>query len=650
MNRVQPRAFGRVRSLARPLRRLALISLLLIAWSATQAAAQHPGTGTSAPPPPPGNGRLTVQILHPADPSQAAGIDLALYALSPDGTPGFVGGQTDAQGRFTFTGISTDPGIVYLIGARFHEIPFGERTTFAAGENEVRVEIEVSEPTDRVENVQIEEFRVRVDWMGDRLVLNEVLRLSNASGRVIQLPADDPSRSIVVRPLGPEARNFSPAGRSIGDGLVLEDGAIRFTGPLYPGEQRIEYQYSLPLPGDGRELQFPITLDAPAGRVVIIAGTSGLEISGPGLVASSDLRSDSGRKLTAWARTGLAEGETLEVEVELPESRLDASLLTIPRTDLWLELDDTRLAATVDIQLEVEPGAPVAGTPEAPLLHVTIPEGATLQGVAPEAEALGLVPRDDGGFDVIGPIGAGTTSLGYSFRMPARPEGVQLDLRFPRDVETLNVLIADTGLALDSHRLHRRRPFRSGTRNYLHREAFNVSPDETVDLELVPLRADGLPRAGAIALTILAAAAGAFFLFAPLRGRSRREAEEETPRKQIQVQREAIYSAIRDLDHDFETGKLDQQDYDRMRAKLRAEAIALLREERGGGSENASGAAADGPGPPAASADAGQTPTPSSTGPHTGLYCPSCGGEVSPAWRFCSHCGGPLHPAEEASE
>lgn len=650
MNPVPSRASGRARFLARlPVlaTRLALFALFVFAAAAAHPAhAQHPGTGTNAPPPPPGNGELTVQILHPADPGQAAGIDLALYALSPDGTPGFVGGKTDAEGRYTFRGISTDPGIVYLIGARFHEIPFGERTTFAAGQSEARVEIEVSEPTERVDGVDVEELRVRVDWMGDRLVFQEVLRLSNASGRVIRLPTDDPDRSIVVRPLGPDVRDFSAAGRSISDGLVLEDGRVRFQGPLYPGEQRVEYQYTRRIPEDTRTLRFPIELESPAKRVVVVAGTSGLEISGPGFVASNDLQADGGRKLEAWARAGLAAGEVVEVEVHLPESRLDASLLKIPRTDVWLELDDTRLAATVDIQVEVEPGAPVAGTPDAPLLQVTIPDGATLQGVAPEAEALGLVPRDDGGFDVIGPIGAGKTSLGYSFRMPADPEGVRLGLRFPRDVEVLNVLIADTGLALDSHRLHRRRPFRSGTRNYLHREAFNVGPDETVDLELVPLRDEGISRNTAIGLTILAAAAGAFFLFAPLRSLSRREAEQDVPRKEIQAQREAIYAEIRDLDHDHETGKLDPEDYERMRAALRARAITLLRQERDGATTAAEpapqGPEQTSPAPPRPSAD--QAPA-SATGPHTGGFCPSCGGRVASEWRFCSHCGGPLNPA-----
>lgn len=608
---------------------------------ATQSTAQHPGVAGSAPLPPAGSGELTVQVVHRANPAEAAGIAIALYALSADGTPGFASGETNAEGHFTFTGISSDPSIVYLVGAHFQEIPFGKRVTFVEGESLARVEIEVMAPTDQTGDVAIEELRIRMDWLGDRIVLREILKLSNTGDRVIQLPAEDRSLSIVMRRLGASAKDFSAGSNSIGDGLALEEGRIRFWGPLYPGEQSIEYQYSLPIPADGVAFRVPVELSHTAARIVVVAGTSGLEVQGAKLIASNDLLSDSGQSLKSWARAGLAAGEIFEIVLTLPESRFDPTLLSIPRSDVWLEIDDTRLTASVDIQIEIEAGAPLAGTPDAPLLHVSIPLGATLRGVAPETEALGLIPTGgsmgsseaDLGFDIIGPIAAGTTSIGYSFFMPAGPQGVQLEMRFPGDVQTLNVLIADTGLALDSSRLHRRRPFRSGTRNYLHREAFNVARDEIVDLSLVPLGATGLPQSASIALAIAAAAAGALFLFAPLRTASRDAVALDTPLDRIQADRERIYSAIRDLDHDFETAKLEENDYTQMRDRLRAEAIELLRSERE--------LAAQSGGEDAAS----DSRSPASIG----AYCPSCGEAVTADWRFCSHCGRDLNPAEEAS-
>ncbi len=508
--------------------------------------------------------------------------------------------------------------------------------TFAEGEKQASVEVQVSMPTDRLDGVRVEELRVRVDWMGDRLLVREIVRIVNPGGRVIQLPAERAAtaRAIVTRPLAAGARDFELGSSSLGDGLAFADGVVRYFGPLYPGDQGIEFQYSLPIAKAGAPVRVPVELGQASARLVAVAGTAGMTISGPGLVASSAVRSDSGQTLSAWARSGLRAGESSLLEITLPETRLDPQLVSIPRADVWLDLDDTRLTATADLQLEVAKGPPVAGTPERPLVSVTLPEGASLTGVAPEAEALGLIPRDHG-FDVVGPIGEGVTSLGYAYRLDARPEGVSLDLRFSRPVSTLNVLVADTGLALESSRLHRLRPFRSGTRNYLHREAFNVTPEEAVDLRLAPLRARGLPREAGLAFAFAAIAGSAAFLVAPLMRRSRGLAPMTTSdvdRARLRAEREATYAAIADVDHDFETGKLEGDDYTALRASLRERAIELLRAEQTGATTAAAPAVATGPGPAAPNA----------------RFCPSCGAAAAQEWRFCTACGAALPEAPRA--
>ena len=44
------------------------------------------------------------------------------------------------------------------------------------------------------------------------------------------------------------------------------------------------------------------------------------------------------------------------------------------------------------------------------------------------------------------------------------------------------------------------------------------------------------------------------------------------------LQKEMLYVAIRDLDFDFQTGKVDQKDYDELRRQLEREAIYILRQ------------------------------------------------------------------------
>lgn len=644
----------RVRALA-----FAVVCGTAFALGPGQAAAQHDatpdGSGT-APPPPAGDGRVVVQIVNRDRPEDVASIPVALYALTADGRPGFTNGETDDRGQVAFANVSSDPAIVYLVGARYRDIPFGARVAFAAGARQAETRIEVSTPTDRADAVRVEELRIRLDWQGERVLVRELLRLVNPGERVIQLPqagaGGGAPRAILARPIGDDVADFAPGAGSAGDRMALEAGLIRYAGPLYPGDQQIEWQYTLPRPSAGRALVLPIELDRAASRVVAVAGTPGMTISGEGFVAASDVSSDSGLSLSAWARGPLPAGARSALSIGLPETRSGPDLVTLPRADLWLDLDDTRLTATADFELSVAAGTPVAGTPEAPLLSIRLPEGARLTGVAPEAEALGLVPRDHGGFDVVGPIGEGTTRLGYAYHLDAKPEGVALDLRFPRAVATLNVLVADTGLAVESGRLHRLRPFRSGTRNYLHREAFHVEADEVVDVRLAPLAARGLPRELGLAFAFAAIFATAAFLVAPLSRRARGEASvPDDAATRLREEREAVYVAIRDLDHDLETGKLEPDHHAAMRESLRARAIELLAHTRDGAARDGADRVDPARAPDAPPASAAHPPR-SAPGPAADAparFCPSCGAAREPRWQFCASCGAPLPPAPESA-
>ena len=55
-----------------------------------------------------------------------------------------------------------------------------------------------------------------------------------------------------------------------------------------------------------------------------------------------------------------------------------------------------------------------------------------------------------------------------------------------------------------------------------------------------------------------------------------REGDNETER--LLLQKEMLYGAIRDLDFDLQTGKVDQKDYAELRQQLEREAVQILRQ------------------------------------------------------------------------
>jgi hypothetical protein len=54
------------------------------------------------------------------------------------------------------------------------------------------------------------------------------------------------------------------------------------------------------------------------------------------------------------------------------------------------------------------------------------------------------------------------------------------------------------------------------------------------------------------------------------------EGDNDTER--LSLQKEMLYGAIRDLDFDFQTGKVDQKDYTELRQQLEREAVQILRQ------------------------------------------------------------------------
>jgi hypothetical protein len=392
------------------------------------------------------------------------------------------------------------------------------------------------------------------------------------------------------------------------------------------------------------ELGFP--LGSESVRVLTAEGGPRVE-SRSGELRDAEPIEIEGTRLAVLAGGARAPGASLLLDVHVPETVHSLENVSLGRSELSVELDDTVLEVTQTVRLSVASGAHVAGSAKDPLLRFELPLRATLVGLAATADRLGALASGSG-IDVIGPLSPGDHDLAFRYRLPADDGAATLDLRFPLSVPTLVLRAADTGLVIGSDRLHRLRPQNMGTRTWLMREAFDVKPEEQLAIHFEALRPAGRSR---VARTVFALAASAFILLGvvgPLRGTRARQEIAEDDFSRPAHERELVYATIRDLEHDFETGKVSGEDYERTRAELRARAIDLLRDEYA--AAPTTGARAAGP-----LAPGGELATPrehpvASGGPEvvaTTAFCAACGGSIQAAWRFCSHCGGALEPAEK---
>lgn len=361
-----------------------------------------------------------------------------------------------------------------------------------------------------------------------------------------------------------------------------------------------------------------------------------------------------------------------------------------------LDADAAALSVREIHELRAEGETPLRGTLQAPLLRIPLPQqavelrarssdaGLELRPVPSLADAshAGAGAGVEGeSLAILGALAPGELRVELEYRLPALAADLpaRFARRLPMRIPLLEIYLVDTGdLAPRSKLLHRRRPARDGSTNYLRLEAFEVAPGEEVALtvERLPPRSavsQGVALAAAWALALGAVAILLGPLLGPFRPRrapagaeaaaaglsahgsaaGARALREEAALAVLREEREALYAAIGDLDHDLETGKLSAADHAELRAELRARAIHLLREERAAGAGGSAGAAADGSAPAAdsemraaasAEARAESAAPPPGDGAAT-PRCAACGFEAAQAHRFCAHCGAPLNAA-----
>jgi hypothetical protein len=608
------------------MRRAALLCLLGLLLAVQPAPARE--TSPAPPDVPAGPATIRGRVVHLEDADRpVAGVSVILYALLPSGIPGVRRAVSDGLGRFRFEGVGNDPSTPYLVGADYQGIPYssGARVAFAPGELEREVEIRVAEATRDAQGVAVSLASLRIDWLGVELRIAESLTVRNRSSRTVYIPAEDRgARSPVLRAELPEgAEEFLMPHGLQPEGVERREREVAFWGPIYPGEQDLGFSYLLPaiLPATGRAVEIDKAFPSGAERTLVLVPAGGPIPSGKGLVEKEPTTLE-GRSFRTFEGPALAPGGRLGFSFALPEARVDPDALEVMEARLLLSLDDAALGVRETHVLQAKGEGAIMAAPGESLLRIPVPEASQDLRFSTDTAGLSLARLPQGGVEVGGVAPPGESTVAVEYRIPVDGSSVDLVRSFEKRVPLLGIYLADSGrLILESDRLHRRRPVRTSDLTYIHLEAFSVAPGEKVALRIAsqpPSR--GSSRAGVLAVVALASVLCGALLIAPLLGGDLGTESAEPDEPPSVRERESIYAAIRDLEHDHETGKIAEADYASMRDELRGRALALLRREREG----------------AADAERKRAPR-----------CPACAADVGAADRFCSRCGQALAASAE---
>jgi hypothetical protein len=590
-----------------------------------QLGSPHGGIDTASgasgvPDVPAGAASIRGRVVHETNPAAVAGVPIVLYSLSPDGSPGLRGMVSGDDGAFAFEQVAADASIVYLVGARYREVPFGVRMSFDPGETDRDVELNIGDPTTESTDARVAEVLIRVDQGCDGLLVRESHSLENTGDFVIYVPESERSGRAPILQI-PVPAGATHLESTVGDSLDWDGKTISYWGPLRPGRESLEFAYGLPAVDGAVELKH--SFPGGVGRVRAFSHARGAVLRPPAgdgrLVPGEPLVLD-GASYSLLESGALPAGATLALRAELSAAVTASKQIVSEESRIWLDLDGAALTVDEQHHLSVLGNEPLISASGAPLLCFELDPKAEQLQFSNNTLALGLARDPSGALAVRGPIPAGPTTFSIRYRIPATSDAVPFVREFPFEVPLLSFLVADTGLIVETKDLHRRRPVRTEDRKYLHLEAFGVDPGAKVGISVEPI---ALRRPMTQWASVgIAVAAGLFaigFLTVPLRDAAGKTSE-PIPTHYAE-ERESVLASLRSLEDDFETGKLTEVDYQDLRHQLRATAVSLLSQERTKASKQEEAPASDGQAPSCASCGAGQAPD--------AIFCSRCGTRIS---------------------
>ena len=149
-----------------------------------------------------------------------------------------------------------------------------------------------------------------------------------------------------------------------------------------------------------------------------------------------------------------------------------------------------------------------------------------------------------------------------------------------------------------------------------------------------------------LAMVVVVAA----FIAQPFVARSRALASSESPRDQLLAERDMLYATIRDLDFDFQTGKLLEADYRAMREKYVVRGVEILKQLDAMPAKSQIGAESVVADKEEAAVQARRKTRSAEDEIEAAirarrqsalrnLNCPNCGRPVDPTDQFCGKCG-----------
>lgn len=538
-----------------------IIFILLLGFlGSAQSEAQEVGT-------PSVGATISGKTIHAATGKPIEGVHVVLYSMDTSGDPSHSEIESDGEGSFLFENISSSPSVSYLLGARYKGIPFpGARVSFESGKRDAYVEITVSDTRPDPSGLGTEEITFRFDWQGRQLIVAQEIRLINPHSETLFIDEDDreTTPSLFQVPLPPNAQTLSFPFGVDPEGVQRGVDHLRYYGPIYPGDQI--FRFSFVVREKEGEIKLGLPLVASARVITILNPEKGPELK-TSLISSEVLERD-GRSYEVYRFKPRSEN-TIQLDFSLPNAVPQPDRVHV-KTGRWIvERDPVITSFNEEYKIQVSGNESVYEPSGGALVKVDLPEKAQNIRFLSEGTETELRADVDGGLALDGPLHPGETVLSLQYEIPTEGNSSRVVREIFSAIETLEVFVVDDGQThAYSPQLHRRRPVKTANRNYISLESFSVKSGQVVELHMTSLKIpEGIPK-GLFFTVLLSGTLGIIFLMSSplLTGKATLPSLTESAIEREQI---ALLASLRDLEHDFETGKISSDDHRQLRDALR---------------------------------------------------------------------------------
>lgn len=276
-----------------------------------------------------GAGVLEGQVVNgTADgPEIGAGLPVALHLFQGEAEVNALETTTDAQGRFRFEGLDTDPSLEYWLDVTYLDVVYSlpDPYQFAANQSALQATATVYETTEDDRAISLSSVHIIAESFGQALRISEIHLFDNPGDRTyVGRVREDGQRGTLEIPL--------PEGAV---GLALEDGSAneRFvevpdgwldTEPVLPGREGSLAFFSYHLMVGGDRVPVERRFAYPVSELNILAAQPGLSLTSAQLQALG-IEQFQGQTYERWGATMLPANEPVILNL-LPQG--DAAGMT----------------------------------------------------------------------------------------------------------------------------------------------------------------------------------------------------------------------------------------------------------------------------------------------------------------------------------